>query len=105
MNDKGPILGGAGTQWSRRQLLRVAGGASVVAASGVVGSQVLAAGKLREVKLAWNANAICLSAAPVAVERGILKSTASRSSSSTLRAPPTSCWRPSPRPRPMPAWA
>ena len=65
--------GFSGARWSRRQLLRAAGTAGVVGASGIVGSHVLAAGKLREVKLAWNANAICLSAAPVAVERGIFE--------------------------------
>lgn len=73
MNNKGQILGGGEVRWSRRQLLRATGAATVVGASGVVGSQVLAAGKLREVKLAWNANAICLSAAPVAIERGIFE--------------------------------
>ncbi len=65
--------GGVGGRWTRRQLLQTAGAASVVGASSVVGSHVLAAGKLREVKLAWNANAICLSAAPVAIERGIFE--------------------------------
>ncbi|MBV7454437.1 ABC transporter substrate-binding protein [Acidovorax sp. sif1233] len=73
MNNKGQILGGGEARWSRRQLLRATGAATVVGASGVVGSHVLAAGKLREVKLAWNANAICLSAAPVAIERGIFE--------------------------------
>ncbi|MDZ7862396.1 ABC transporter substrate-binding protein [Acidovorax sp.] len=73
MNNKGQVLGGGEARRSRRQLLRASGAATVVGASGVVGSQVLAAGKLREVKLAWNANAICLSAAPVAIERGIFE--------------------------------
>lgn len=60
--------------WSRRRLLRTAGGmAAALAASGVVGSRVLAADKLRPLKLAWNANAICLSAAPVAQSRGIFE--------------------------------
>lgn len=59
---------------SRRTLLRAAGAASVVGGAGLVGGQVWASGsKLREVKLAWNANAICLSAAPVAIERGIFE--------------------------------
>lgn len=73
MDNKGQIWGGGEARWSRRQLLRATGAATVAGASGLVGSQVLAAGKLREVKLAWNANAICLSAAPVAIERGIFE--------------------------------
>jgi len=59
--------------WSRRQLLRGAGAAGVVGATGLVGKHVLAAPPLRELKLAWNANAVCLSAAPVALERGIFE--------------------------------
>lgn len=59
--------------WSRRQLLRGAGAAGVIGAAGLAGRHVLAAPPLREVKLAWNANAVCLSAAPVALERGIFE--------------------------------
>jgi len=59
--------------WSRRQWLRAAGAVGVAGAAGAVGGHVLAAGPLRELKLAWNANAPCLSAAPVALERGIFE--------------------------------
>lgn len=58
---------------SRRRLLGAIGATSVAAAAGVVGGNVLAAPPLRELKLAWNQNAICLSAAPVALERGIFE--------------------------------
>ncbi|MDD2547753.1 MAG: ABC transporter substrate-binding protein, partial [Burkholderiaceae bacterium] len=59
--------------WSRRQWLRAAGATGVVGASGLAGTQVLAAKPLQDLKLAWNANAVCLSAAPVALERGIFE--------------------------------
>ena len=59
--------------WSRRQWLQAAGAAGTVAGASVIGRSAFAAGPLREVKLAWNANAICLSAAPVAQERGIFE--------------------------------
>lgn len=59
--------------WSRRDWLRAAGAATVAGASGAIGHQVLAAQPLRPLKLAWNANAICLSAAPVALQRGIFE--------------------------------
>ena len=59
--------------WSRRQWLRAAGLAGVVGAAGVAGRNVRAAGKLRDIKLAWNAGAVCLSAVPVALERGIFE--------------------------------
>ncbi len=59
---------------SRRQLLRAAGAAGMVGAAGLAaGRGALAAGPLREIKLAWNANAVCLSAVPVAIERGIFE--------------------------------
>lgn len=68
---------GVGTDWSRRQWLRAAGAAGIVGATGMAGSHVLAqgtaVGKLREFKLAWNANAPCLAAAPVALERGLFE--------------------------------
>jgi NitT/TauT family transport system substrate-binding protein len=74
MSKTGLILTGGGEGcWSRRNVLRAAGAASVVGGATLVGSRGFAAGKLREVKLAWNANAICLAAAPVAVERGIFE--------------------------------
>jgi len=58
---------------SRRQLLNTAAAASVVGVTGLAGNAVRAAAPLREIKLAWNANAICLAAAPVALERGIFE--------------------------------
>lgn len=64
---------GAASGWSRRQWLRAAGLAGVAGAAGVAGRGVLAAGPLRPLKLAWNANAVCLAAAPVALERGIFE--------------------------------
>ena len=58
---------------ARRQWLRAATAAAVTGAAGVVAGRVWASGPLKPVKLAWNANAICLSAAPVALERGIFE--------------------------------
>jgi NitT/TauT family transport system substrate-binding protein len=55
----------------RRRWLRVAGSAAVLGAVGA--GRGWAAAPLKPVKLAWNANAICLSAAPVALERGIFE--------------------------------
>ncbi len=55
---------------SRRQWLRAAGVAGVLGIAGAAGRNVLAAGPLRNLKLAWNANAVCLSAVPVAIDRG-----------------------------------
>jgi NitT/TauT family transport system substrate-binding protein len=49
------------------------GALGLTAAAGVGASQVLAAGKLRPIKLAWNANAVCLAPVPVAIERGIFE--------------------------------
>lgn len=57
----------------RRQWLRTAGAMAAAGAAGALGSRVWASGPLKPVKLAWNANAICLSAAPVAVARGIFE--------------------------------
>lgn len=58
----------------RRRWLRAAGGAVALGALGGLGAgRGWAAGPLRPVKLAWNANAICLAAAPVALERGIFE--------------------------------
>lgn len=59
--------------WSRRQWLRAASAASVVGAAGVAAGNVLAQAPLRTLKLAWNANAVCLSAVPVAMERGFFE--------------------------------
>nr|WP_315185777.1 ABC transporter substrate-binding protein [uncultured Albidiferax sp.] len=59
--------------WSRRQWLRAAGLAGVAGAAAIAGRNVRAAGKLRDIKLAWNAGAVCLSAVPVALERGIFE--------------------------------
>lgn len=59
--------------WSRRQWLRAAGAAGMVGAAGAGVSNALAAGKLRDIKLAWNAGAVCLAAVPVAIERGIFE--------------------------------
>jgi NitT/TauT family transport system substrate-binding protein len=58
---------------SRRRLLRSVGALGLSAVAGVGASQVLAAGKLRPVKLAWNANAVCLAPVPVAITRGIFE--------------------------------
>jgi len=58
---------------SRRQWLHAAGAAGVAAAAGVAGHNALAAGPLREIKLAWNAGAVCLSAVPVAIDRGFFE--------------------------------
>ncbi len=59
---------------SRRTVLRSAGAAGVLGLAGLAGHRtVAAAGPLRDLKLAWNANAICLSAAPVALQRGIFE--------------------------------
>lgn len=59
--------------WSRRQWLRAASAVSVVGAAGVAAGNVLAQAPLRTLKLAWNANAVCLSAVPVAMERGFFE--------------------------------
>ena len=67
-------LAGASAGWSRRRVLRTAAGAGVAGAAAVVGSSVLAqSSKLRPLTLAWNANAVCLSAVPVAIERGFFE--------------------------------
>ena len=59
---------------SRRGFLKnTAAAAGVLGLTGLAGTRALAADPLRKVKLAWNANAICLSAAPVAVQRGIFE--------------------------------
>lgn len=55
----------------RRRLLRAASAAGILGLAGLTGRRVFASGALREIKLAWNANAVCLSAAPVAQARGI----------------------------------
>ena len=65
--------GGEKKAWSRRDVLRAAGAASLAGGAGLVAQRATAAGPLRPIKLAWNANAICLSAAPVAIERGIFE--------------------------------
>ncbi len=59
--------------WSRRDMLRAAGAVGLAGGAGLVAQRATAAGPLRPIKLAWNANAICLSAAPVAIERGIFE--------------------------------
>jgi NitT/TauT family transport system substrate-binding protein len=65
---------GASAGWSRRRVLRAAAGAGVAGAAAVAGSAVLAqSSKLRPLTLAWNANAVCLSAVPVAIERGFFE--------------------------------
>jgi NitT/TauT family transport system substrate-binding protein len=53
--------------------LRAASGAMVLGATGVLGQKTLAAQPLRDIKLAWNAGAVCLAAVPVAIERGIFE--------------------------------
>lgn len=58
---------------SRRTVLRAAGAAGVLGLTSLAGTRALAADPPRKIKLAWNANAICLSAAPVAVQRGIFE--------------------------------
>ncbi|MBF5003592.1 ABC transporter substrate-binding protein [Diaphorobacter caeni] len=58
---------------ARRRWLRAAGAAAATGAAAAVAGRVWAAPALKPVKLAWNANAICLSAAPVALERGIFE--------------------------------
>ena len=58
---------------SRRSFMRTAGAAGVLGLTGLGATRVLAADPPRKIKLAWNANAICLSAAPVAVQRGIFE--------------------------------
>ncbi len=58
---------------SRRRLLRSVGALGLSAVAGVGASQVLAAGKRRPIKLAWNANAVCLAPVPVAITRGIFE--------------------------------
>ncbi len=63
--------------WSRRRLLQTAGIGSVLASMGSLVTGCSKEEKLAELdparplKLAWNANAVCLAAAPVAIERGI----------------------------------
>lgn len=57
----------------RRRFLRAASAAGVLGLTGLAGRRVLAAGPLHDIKLAWNANAVCLSAAPVAQARGIFE--------------------------------
>lgn len=60
--------------FTRRRLLRGAAAAGAVGAVAALAShQVRAAGKLREIKLAWNANSVCLAAAPVAQARGLFE--------------------------------
>lgn len=60
-------------RFSRRQWLRAASAAGLVGAAGLAGRNVLAAGPLRDLKLAWNAGAVCLSAVPVAIDRGFFE--------------------------------
>ena len=57
----------------RRRFLRAASAAGVLGMTGLAGQRVLAARPLHDIKLAWNANAVCLSAAPVAQARGIFE--------------------------------
>ena len=57
----------------RRKFLRTAAAAGALGLAGVGARQVLAAPPVRNLKLAWNTNAVCLSAAPVAVQRGIFE--------------------------------
>jgi len=58
---------------SRRHWLRAAGAAGAMGAAAMAGSRVLAGEPLRNLKLAWNAGAVCLSAVPVAMERGFFE--------------------------------
>lgn len=63
---------------SRRQLLRGAGALTAAVGAGALARNVWASGSantsaLKPIKLAWNANAICLAAAPVALQRGIFE--------------------------------
>lgn len=58
---------------SRRSFIRAASAAGVLGLTGLGATRVLAADSPRKIKLAWNANAICLSAAPVALQRGIFE--------------------------------
>lgn len=58
---------------TRRAVLRAVGAAAALGPAALLASRVQAAGPLRELKLAWNANAICLSPVPVAYHRGIFE--------------------------------
>lgn len=59
--------------WSRREVLRAAAAAGMAGSATMAAQRATAAGPLKPIKLAWNANAICLSAAPVAIARGIFE--------------------------------
>lgn len=56
--------------FDRRSLLKAAAGLAVVAGSGTMFSPHVLARPRRKLKFAWNANAICLAPALVALERG-----------------------------------
>lgn len=61
-------------------------------------------GAPRQLKLAWNANAACTIAAPVAKERGIFAKHNLDVEFVNFGARPISCWRRLRPARPMPAW-
>jgi NitT/TauT family transport system substrate-binding protein len=59
--------------FTRRDILRAAGIAALAAPLGILGSRVASAGAPKELKLAWNANAVCLAPVAVGVHRGIFE--------------------------------
>lgn len=73
MSDHLPSTSTPRQPWSRRDWLRASGALAATGLTGALATRVARAAPLKPVKLAWNANAICLSAAPVALERGIFE--------------------------------
>lgn len=69
------ITAGLMSRISRRAVLRTAGALTAAAPLGIFGTRLFAADQagegVRQIKLAWNATAICTASAPVAKERGI----------------------------------
>ncbi|BDR08978.1 ABC transporter substrate-binding protein [Comamonas thiooxydans] len=68
-----PAQLGEGNGLGRRAFLRTASAAGALGLVGLGANQVLAAPPARNLKLAWNMGAVCLSPAPVAIERGIFE--------------------------------
>lgn len=58
----------------RRSLLKAAGTAALAASPlGILGARLASAGTPREIRIAWNANAVCLAPVAVALHRGIFE--------------------------------
>ncbi len=61
------------TGLSRRNVLRAVGAAALAAPLGILGSRAASANAPKELKLAWNANAVCLAPVAVGLHRGIFE--------------------------------